>query len=509
MRTTARAIVLLIAVVVGATGPAATVATTPGDHEVEASLTQLDRIVVDAMADTGVPGVAVAVVFGDEPVVTRGYGVRNSDTGEPVDAETVFQIASLSKAVTSTIIASVVGDGTIDWDDPVVDANPEFRLSDEWVSERVSYADLLAMRSGLPGETGNVLESIGYDRSQILERLRFVDLAPFRDTYSYSNFGFTAAGESAAKAVGMSWEDLAQERFFGPAGMASTSARHADHVARDNRADLHVLVDGDWRPRFERMPDAQSPAGGDSSNVVDLARWVGLVLGRGSLDGEQIVDPDALARVTTPTITRRPPRAPGGPTAFYGLGWNIDTDPAGYIRWNHSGAFSVGAATSAVLVPELGIGIVVLTNGQPIGLPEAIADAYLELLETGSVTQDWVSLWQERMAGIYGTPLELPEAAADGAPLRPLGDYAGTYANEYVGDIGLVAADVGLALVMGPARLTFPLASLDAETFTYVHDPELPEFLSTAVFTFGSELVADSVEVSTFADVGFEAFERT
>jgi hypothetical protein len=365
------------------------------------------------------------------------------------------------------------------------------------------------MRSGLPGQAGNVLESIGYDRAQILDRLRLVDLAPFRDTYSYSNFGFTAAGESAARALDMSWEDLVQERLFEPVGMTSTSARHADYVARDNRADLHVLVDGAWRPGFERMPDAQSPAGGDSSNVVDLARWAQLVLGRGSLDGKQIIDPDALARVTTPTITRRPPPEPGGSTAFYGLGWNIDTDAAGYIRWNHSGAFSVGAATSAVLVPELGVGIVVLTNGQPIGLPEAIADAYLELLETGAVTQDWVSLWRDRMAGIYGEPLEVPEAAPEGLPMRPLDDYAGTFTNEYVGDIEAVATDGDLVLVMGPARMTFPLVRLDAQTFTYVHDPELPKYLSTVVFAFDVEDVADSVEVSTFADLGFGTFGRT
>jgi len=509
MSTTTRAMAFSIAAIVAVAGVSATIAATPSRPEVEASLAELDGIVAEAMATTGVPGVAVAVVFEGEPVLARGYGVRNTDTGEPVDAETVFQIASLSKAVTSTVVAGVVGDGAIEWDDPVVDANPEFRLSDDWVSDRVSYADLLAMRSGLPGQAGNVLESIGYDRAQILDRLRLIDLAPFRDTYSYSNFGFTAAGESAAKAVDMSWEDLAQERLFGPAGMTSTSARHADYVARDNRADLHVLVDGMWRPAFERMPDAQAPAGGDSSNVVDLARWIQLVLGRGSLDGEQVIDPDALARVTTPTIIRRPPREPGGSSAFYGLGWNVDTDAAGCVRWNHSGAFSVGAATSAVLVPELGVGIVVLTNAQPIGLPEAIADAYLELLESGAVTQDWVSLWRARTAGIYGEPLELPEAGSGGASTRPPGEYVGTYANEYAGDIDVVATDGGLEIIMGPARRTFPLTSLDGETFTYVHDPELPDYRSTVVFTFGADDAADSIEVSTFAEVGFETFERS
>jgi len=512
MRATIGALSLAMtatAAIAGGTGIAADDPTALDREAVEASLPALDQIVQSAMADTGVPGISVGVVFDDEVVMTRGYGVRSLDTLEPVDAETVFQIASLSKPVTSTAVAAVVGDGTIAWDDPVHEADPGFVLSDPWVTERVTYADLLAMRSGLPGQAGNELEGIGYTRPQILERLRLIDLAPFRDTYSYSNFGFTAAGEAAARALDTSWEELVQHRLFGPAGMTSTSPRHEDFLARTNRAELHAQVEGEWAPAFERMPDAQAPAGGVSSNVVDLARWVQLMLAGGNLEGERIVDSDALARATTPSIVTRPGSAAGDPAAFYGLGWALRTDASGRLRWGHSGAFSTGASTTAALVPDLGLGIVVLTNAQPVGVAEAIADAYLELLETGEITQDWVALWGERMAGVYGEPPTAPELASEPVPLRPLDAYTGTYSNTYIGDVEIIVTEDGLGLVVGPARRTYPLATLDGDTFSYVHEPEVPQFVSAVTFAFGPDDAARSVDISTFADFGYGTFDRS
>lgn len=477
--------------------------------DVEASIAELDLIVERAMQETGVPGVAVGVVFDDQVVSTQGYGVRVAGGEGLVDAATVFQIASLSKPISSTVMAGAVGDGIIEWDDPVSDHNTDFELSDPLVTEQVTFADLFAHRSGIPAGGGDVLEAIGYSRDEVLERLRFLPITAFRDAYGYSNFAMTAGGESVAIAAGTSWEDLAETILFEPAGMTDTSMRHADFIAAENRAELHVETDDGWVAAFERMPDAQAPAGGVSSNVTDLSTWLRLQLAGGELDGEPVIDNDALDETHIPHILSGPP-APtiGSPAAFYGLGWNIRTDATGAIRWNHSGAFSTGAATAATLLPNDGLGLVVLTNGSPIGVPEAISDAYLSHLQTGEWSADVFAMWRDRFAGVYGAPAVTGEPPADPAPARDDAVYVGTYTNGFVGDVEVVESANGLALVMGPDDMEFEMTHRDGDMFVYVPAPELPDFLAGVTFDVGPDGVPGSVTITEFDGEGQGTLQR-
>ena len=172
-------------------------------------------------------------MFDDQVVYLGGFGVR--ETGKPatVDADTVFQIASSSKPIASTIVASLVSDGTVAWDTRIADIDPEFQLFDAYPTEQVTLRDLFSHRSGLPGNAGNDIEQLGYDRDTILHRLRLVPPASsFRSTYAYSNFGLTEGGVAAAKAAGMTWEDAAEAKLYRPLGMSDTSSRYADFLAR-------------------------------------------------------------------------------------------------------------------------------------------------------------------------------------------------------------------------------------------------------------------------------------
>ena len=241
----------------------------------------------------------------------------------------------------------------------------------------------------------------GYSRDEILQRLRYVPLNPFRITYAYTNFGITAGGDAAAKAAGVPFEQLMDEQLFTPAGMSTASARYSDFLARPDRATIHARINDEWVPGPARMPDAQAPAGGISGSVDDLARWVRLELNDGSLDGQQIVDAKALATAHTPQILRSPLAAPDAPGAFYGLGWNIDYDHLGYVRWSHSGAFTNGAATNVTLIPKEKLGVIVLTNGMPIGVPETIADEIVDTIATGAPTKDWPTIWAGRFSGLF------------------------------------------------------------------------------------------------------------
>lgn len=162
-------------------------------EDVDEAVGKLDGIVREGMDETGVPGVAVAVVYKDRVVHLTGFGTREAGRSAAVGPDTVFQLASLSKPLASTVVAGAVGDKVIDWDDPVAYHLPGFALKDRWVTEHVTVADLFAHRSGLPDHAGDLLEDLGYDRSYILGHLRHEPLTPFRASYAYTNYGVTAA----------------------------------------------------------------------------------------------------------------------------------------------------------------------------------------------------------------------------------------------------------------------------------------------------------------------------
>src|SRR5262249_23524475 len=148
------------------------------------------------------------------------------------------------------------------------------------------------------------------------------------------------------------------------------------------------LVDDRWAARFDRDPDAQTPAGGVSSSVRDLAQWVRLHLGEGRIDGRQLVASAPLRQTHTPHMVSRPPGRSSDRASFYGLGWNVNYDEAGRVRLGHSGAFALGAATSVMLVPGEQLGIVVLTNAAPTGAAEAISLSFLDLALAGAISGD-------------------------------------------------------------------------------------------------------------------------
>jgi len=272
---------------------------------VQKAAEELDRLAQKEIANNGVPGLAIAVVFQDKMVFAKGFGVREVGKSATVDADTVFQLASVSKPLGATVVAALVGEGKITWDSKIRRLDPTFELYDPWVTREITIRDTYAHRSGLPQHSGDLLEDLGYDRAQVLYRLRFQRPASsFRSHYAYTNFVLTAGGVAAASAYGLTWEDASDQKLYKPLGMHATSSRYADFVARTNKAMGHVLVDGKWVHKIQRVPDAQSPAGGASSSVNDMAKWLRLQLANGKFDGKQIVAENALAETHHPYILR-------------------------------------------------------------------------------------------------------------------------------------------------------------------------------------------------------------
>lgn len=441
------------------------------DSYVDQAVAALPGIVEQMQQRTGVPGIAVAVVHNDQVVYSQGFGVRSVTSGDPVTPETVFQLASVSKPLGAAVVAATVGKGTLKWQDPVRKFLPGFQLSDKYVTRNATVADMYSHRSGLPGVVGNELESYGYNRNTIIKRLRYAPLSPFRISYSYSNFGLTVGGEATARAAGTTWEKLADKMIFKPLRMSRSSYRHKDFVARKNRVTLHQQRgDGTWITA-ERRPDAQAPAGGASSTVLDMAKWLRMELANGKFDGERVVKAGPLREARSLQIRTSATADDATKVSGYALGIDTGTDATGRVRWTHSGAFSAGAATRVMMIPDLDLGLVVLTNGWPIGVPEAIAESFADLAETGAVTKDWLAVFRPAFAQ-FTTPnrtIDGKPRPANPKPAAALARYTGTYRNDFVGTAKVNKRGKRLVLRLGPAKrgLELPLRHWSGDVFSF------------------------------------------
>jgi CubicO group peptidase (beta-lactamase class C family) len=460
---------------------------------IEQWLPEIEDYVALGMQKTGVPGVAVGIVYRDKVIYLKGFGLRKAGSSAPVDADTVFQLASVSKSIASTVVAAVVSRGDVSWDDKIVSLDPDFRLSDPSVTEQVTIRDFLAHRSGLPTSAGDVLEDLGFSRPEILHQMRLLPLVgEFRKSYNYSNFPFTEGAIASAKKVNQPWENLAEDLVFRPLGMTSTSYRWSDYRDAVNKADIHVFVDGKAVPRYLRIADAEAPAGGASSSVRDMVEWLRLQLADGVWNGRQIIAAKALQETHVGQIQKGTDPFTGKPT-YYGLGWGVEEDADGRTILSHSGAFAIGAATTVRLCPSDQLGIVVLTNAVPTGLPESIAATFFDLYHYGKPTRDWLTPaneFFEKMleAGDDQTP-DYSKLTPPSSPTaaQPLSSYLGTYRNDYYGSIEISELGGSLWMRLPPDGALYALTHWDADNFIYRYKGESDRVTRGVKFTLGDK----------------------
>lgn len=479
------------------------------EDRIDYAIGKVEDIVAEEMEASGVPGAAVAVVHDGEVALSEGFGVRSTETGDEVDADTVFPLASISKAVSATVVAAETASGEVDWSTPVSDYLPWFELSDPRIIPMVTVGDMFAHRSGLPAHAGDDLEDLGYDRAAILHGLRHQPLAEFRDSYAYTNFGLTAGAEAVAVAAGTPWNELARERIFSPLGMGETSFSHDELLERSNRAVGHMRGEAsEWTPSEPgRNPDAQAPAGGLSSSVSDMARWMSMVLADGEgPGGGEIVPVEALRQALTPQATSSPPASATDRTGSYGFGFNISDTSSGRVQWSHSGAFLLGAGTAMLMIPSLDLGIITLTNASPVGTAETINARFADLAQYGDPAQDWRSLFSEAFAPLLAPAGDLAteQQPTDPAPSRPLDDLVGTYRSDYFGRAEVSRSGDELALRVGRGVDPWPLEHWEGNTFAVSPTGE-----NWPVGTRGSVIFDDDeVAISLLNENGLGTFTR-
>ncbi len=402
----------------------------------------LDAYVRHAVAGWGEPGLSIAIVHDGRVVFEKGYGRRGGPKDGPVDAGTLFQAGSVTKAFTSAAIGVLVDEGKIGWDTRVIDVLPGFRMYDPWVTREIRIRDLLCHRSGLPAFAGDMMAfGSTLSRDELIRRVRFLKpVSSFRTRYAYSNLMFVVAGAVVAAVSGESWDGFVTGHFFEPLGMTLTTTSAAVLAASPNAASPWARVHGANVAVERRNADNIAPAGGISSSAHDLSQWMLLQLGSGEFNGRQIFS-KAVSRqmwtVQTPIATAPEPDGREPMFRGYGLGWNL-SEYRGHKIVYHGGALT-GMTSLLMMVPDAHLGVVVLTNGElPIqrSLARRVIDVYL-----GGPERDWSGEALKRFRATEKAELSKPSAAPEPATAIPAADCAGTYVSDALGEMNIKAVN--------------------------------------------------------------------
>ena len=389
----------------------------------------------------------IAVVKDGQVVLAKGYGVRKLGDPAPVDAQTLFGIASNTKVFTATALALLVEEGKLAWDAPVTRYLRWFQMSDPYVTREMTVRDLLVHRSGLGLGAGDLLlfpEST-YSRREIVERLRTIPLATsFRSAYAYDNILYVAAGELIEAVSGMTWEDFISKRILARVGMASSRPRHSADTAGMNVAIPHADLETGVIPQPIDENDNMNAAGGILSCAEDMARWMLVHLGEGRLaDGSRLISERTereLATIVTPIPIGTPaPELAAQRMNFngYALGLRIN-DYRGKKIVNHTGGLT-GYVSRVFMVPELELGIAVLTNQESDAAYNSLIYAVVDQA-LGVPPTDWMAAYLKVAARSQASTDDVLKKAAakrDASlkPSLPLDAYARTYEDAWYGPI--------------------------------------------------------------------------
>lgn len=434
-----RAIVALTLLSIASIAPAQTAPTrAPQD---------LDALAARVLKEFEVPGLAVAIVKDGKVVLAKGYGVRKLGDPAPVDENTLFGIASNTKAFTAAALAMLVDEGRITWDDQVVKHLPAFQLYDPYVTREMTIRDLLTHRSGLGLGAGDLLwwPPTDYSREEIIRRFRYVRPATsFRSRYAYDNVLYMIAGQVVAAVAGKSWDDFIKERIFDPLGMTTSNTTVAAFASSRDAAAPHAKVEGRLQTVTPMALENVGPAGAINSSVAEMAKWLIAQLNRGQIGGGRRLFGERRSRemwsAQTITPLGEPPAhlsALRANFSAYGLGWGL-TEYRGLKTVSHTGGL-LGFVSRVTLVPDLNLGVVVLTNQQSGGAFQALTYRILDHYMNAPAT-DWVAAFKksEEMGKASAAEVEKRQAAAraaDSKPSLPIARYAGRYNDAWYGDV--------------------------------------------------------------------------
>jgi CubicO group peptidase (beta-lactamase class C family) len=486
------------------------------------SSVEIDSLVEKTMRTFDVPGIAVAIVKDDNVIHSKGYGVRSLNTKQKVDSNTLFGIASNSKAFTTAALGILIDEKKLSWDDKVIDYIPEFRLYSPYVTEEFTIRDLLTHRSGLGLGAGDLMiwpGSNDFTLKDIIHNLRYLKpVSGFRTKYDYDNLMYIVAGEIVARVSGISWEEFIETRIMQPLNMKGSAAAYSRLKNKTNVIDPHVPIDGKIQVIEREFSEVGDAAGGIYSNLTDLCKWIIMQMNNGKY-GEgfrnQLFSEEVHETMWSPqTIIQT-----GGLSAYnthfvsYGLGWFL-SDVKGYKQVTHTGGLS-GIVTQVTLIPELKLGIIVLTNQQSgaafTAITNTIKDSYFGIKGIDRIKQySEASIRGESRAKVITdaiwSDIELQQKISQAKPVDSL--YTGTYSDKWLGDaiISLKNGKLWFDSKRSP-KLTGELIFYKANTFVVKWDDRSMDADAFAMFDFDENGKASGIKmkpISPLTDFSYD-----
>lgn len=450
-------------------------ATGPGRAQ-SINVATVDAIVRDALKAWHVPGAAVAIVKGEKVLYLKGFGVKELGGTEPVTPDTLFPLASCTKAFTTMAMAMLVDEGKMSWDDPVRKHVPYFHLADPLADANVTLRDLVTHRTGLSGHD-LLWYCSPWSRDEIIRRIGHAPLKhSFRSTFQYQSIMFTVAGAAVESASGSKWEDFIQKRIFDPLGMKGANCTTTAVEMAPDRASPHRK---NSRGKVEVIPwyplPHPDPAGSINASARDLSRWVQFQLGDGTFHGKRLVSAKNLAETHSPQMIIRLEGAaramnPDTHLMNYGMGWVLQ-DYRGQFLVSHAGKID-GFRAHLTLVPDAKLGIVLLNNLDNSQMNLAVSNQLVDLL-LGLPPKDWNQFYLEQVRqGELAAQAKLRAREAKrrpGAkPSHELAAYTGTYEDPTYGTATVTLEDGNL--VWKWSTFTSRLEHLRDDTFVVAND---------------------------------------
>ncbi len=474
------------------------------------SVKEVDRLVEDAMEKFNVAGVAVGIVKDGEVFLAKGYGLKSVEGKEKVDEHTSFAIASNTKAFTAAALAILVEEGKLTWLDRVVEYIPEFKMYNEYVTQNFIIQDLLTHRSGLGLGAGDLQfwpSGSDFTMADLLTNFQYFEpVSAFRTKYDYDNILYMVAGEVIKRVSGQSWEDFVQERILDPLGMDNSSTLPPSMSTLENLATPHMEVKGKletiaWH---EHNPANMNGAlGAVLSNADDLSRWMLVQLNQGkygaSLEKQLFTEESQREMWKIHTTINVIPNTRYNPHfSGYGLGWRL-ADMNAKFTVSHTGDLS-GMLSKTIMIPELELGVVVLTNSYYGGsgvfqaVTQTILDAYL-----GLEPYDWTAYYLERHRESTGSAkAELDRVwetveKGDHHGVR-IENYIGVYADPWFGKVEVFMKDgePWFRSLRSP-QLTGPMYHYKANAFAIKWENRELDADAFAIFSLDEEGVAQQI----------------
>ena len=437
-----------------------------------------DQFVAQTLRDYAVPGAVVAIAAPNGPLLVKGYGIRKAGESAAVDADTRFQIASMSKCLAGTAIGTVIDRGAITWDQPVRSLNPDLVLAEPYAARWVTLRDFLAMRSGIPAYGADILTRFGLSAAQLVNRVRYLPPEEsFRSRWLYSNYGIFLALQSAAHTVGLSAPELLDQGLLTPLGMTRSGPSSATLDEDSNRSFSHN-VDGSLMPT--ESVDSFVGAGAIVSTGADIAKWMQMLLARGSYEGKQILKPTTVDQIFAASMVMGNSGPLHDPNGAAGLG----CESYHFLQYRvieKNGALN-GIRTLVTLIPEKNVGIAIFSNKQLTVFPEAIRAEFLERYIGPSGVDLQAQIHKEQKGWL--SLLARPQPPADAKPPgHARSAYTGTYVSHLYGTLRITNAAGTLAAAIGPHGYPGHLMHYSGDAYLlWFDDPDVQAGLLTFKF---------------------------